>query len=524
MRLVCLVPLLATSALTGGAALAAQTVERTDTPRQGALRVTFDPRIFTWDHQYTGAGLESLGAPLSGDTIGARHIPLLAPLQQDVRTASGVPDFVASLGRGLMSVYLEKRVTPVTAELGVTKRLSLAVTLPIVRVATRAALRLSQGSANLGPNPLATQGGAVQQYSSFFGQFNTALTQLADSVATGHYGCPGTSPQCMGAQALLARGAEVRDALQRAIYGAGGVESPFVPLASSSAGVKIDSTVADIQQQLGTTYHVSGFTNAILLAADTLASPADFNAFLQGAVGGNGAVFGWGYNGLRSSWHYGLGDLEVEAKYRVIAGSSYAAALGVLARLPTGRRDTTLEVLEPSIADHQLDFEGRVIQELTLAGRLWLNLAIRAGTQRPGTRARRVAPLDAFLVPYEATTVLSWDPGDYAAVDFAPLYRFAPQFAAGVTAGYWTKRADRYGYRSAQDSITIATALGAPTPASVLDQGTSERWVRLGVALSYLGPTVEGGFTVEHTVSGAGGRVAAATVYRLVLRVSRQIF
>ena len=186
-------------------------------------------------------------------------------------------------------------------------------------------------------------------------------------------------------------------------------------------------------------------------------------------MGGNGAVFGWGYNGLRSSWHYGLGDLEVQAKYRVVAGSSYAAALGVLARLPTGRRDTTLEVLEPSIADHQLDFEGRVIQELTLAGRVWLNLAIRAGTQRPGTRARRVSPLDAFLVPYEATTVLSWDPGDYAAVDFAPLYRFAPQFAAGVTAGYWTKRADRYGYRSAQDSITIATALGAPTPASVLD-------------------------------------------------------
>src|SRR5204862_5951978 len=135
----------------------------------------------------------------------------------------GVPDFVASLGRGLMSVYLEKRVTPVTAELGVTKRLSLAVTLPIVRVATRAALRLSQGSANLGPNPLATQGGAVQQYSSFFGQFNTALAELSDSVAKGHYGCPG-SPQCMGAQALLARGAEVRDALQRAIYGAGGVE------------------------------------------------------------------------------------------------------------------------------------------------------------------------------------------------------------------------------------------------------------------------------------------------------------
>ncbi len=523
MRLVHHVILLVTPALTGGAALAAQTVERTDTPKSGSLRVTFDPRIFTWDHQYTSAGLQSLGAPLSGDTIGAQRIPLLGRLQQDVRTASGVPDFVASLGKGLLSVYLEKRVTPVTAELGITSRLSLAVTVPIVRVATRAALRLSQATANLGANPLATQGGAVQQYASFFGQFTTALVDLGDSVAAGHYGCPG-SPACAQAQALLARGAAVRDALQRTIYGAGGVESPFVPLASSPVGVTIDSTVADIQQQLGTTYHVSGFTNAILLAADTLAAPADFNTFLQGAVGGNGAVFGWGYNRLRNSRRYGLGDVELEAKYRVVAGSTYAAALGALARLPTGRRDTTLEVLEPSVADHQLDLEARVIQELTLAGRLWLNVAVRAGTQRSGTRARRVSPLDAFLIPYQATTVLSWDAGDYAAVDFAPLYRFAPQFAAGVTAGYWTKRADRYAYRSAQDSLAIATALGAPTPASVLDQDTSERVVRLGVALSYVGPTVEGGFTVEHTVSGAGGRVAAATVYRLVLRVSRQIF
>jgi len=523
MRLVYHVILLVTAALTGGAALAAQTVERTDTPKQGSLRVTFDPRIFTWDHQYTGAGLESLGAPLSGDTIGAQHLPLVARLQQDVRTASGVPDFLASLGKGLLSVYLEKRVTPITAELGITNRLSLAVTVPIVRVATRAALQLSQGTANLGPNPLAIEGGAVQQYATFFGQFNAALLDLGDSVAAGHYGCPG-SPECTQAQALLARGAEVRDALQRTIYGAGGVASPFVPLASSNAGLAIDATVAQLQQQLQTTFHVPGFTDALLLAADTLAPPADFNTFLQGAVGGNGAVFGWGYNALRNSWRYGLGDVDVEAKYRVIAGSSYAAALGALARLPTGRRDTTVEVIEPSIADHQLDFEGRVIQELTLAGRLWLNLAIRAGTQRPGTRARRVSPLDAFLIPYQATTVLSWDPGDYAAVDFAPLYRFAPQFAAGVTAGYWTKRADRYVYRSAQDSLAIATVLGAPTPASVLDQDTSERWVRLGVALSYVGPTVEGGFTVEHTVSGAGGRVAAATVYRLVLRVSRQIF
>src|SRR2546426_8085745 len=143
--------------------LAAQTVERTDTPKQGELRVTFDPRILTWDQVFTGNGVTSLGAPLTGDTVGAQHIPLVARLQDDIRTASGVPGFVASLGRGLLSVYQEKRITPFTAEVGVTDRLSLAVTVPIVRVATRTALKLDSTGANLGANPLATAQGADQK-------------------------------------------------------------------------------------------------------------------------------------------------------------------------------------------------------------------------------------------------------------------------------------------------------------------------------------------------------------------------
>jgi len=508
------VPLIALSA---PGRLPAQTVERTDTPKRGALRLIFDPRILAWDRQFTGAGRESLGAPLSGDTIGGQHIPLMARLQQDLRTASGLPGFIASLGRGLLSVYQEKRITPITAELGVSDRLSLAVTIPIVRVATRSAFTLDSSGANLGPNPLATVLGADQRYLTFFSQFDGALAQLSDSLTTGtHYGCP-ASPKCAQAYAALSRGAAVRNALQRTVYGAGSTGSPFVPRAGSAVGLGIDSTVAQLQRQLDTAYGITRFSDSFLLATDSLTNPV-FEAFL------NDTSFGFGYNPFRNSWRYGLGDMEVEAKYRLVSGSSYALALGALARLPTGRRDSTLEVVDAPIADHQTDFEARVLQELTLARRVWLNLAIRVGTQTAGTRARRVAPFDAFLVPQQATTVLNWKPGDYAAVDFAPLYRFAPRFAAGVTAGYWTKQADHYSYRAPQDSLDLTARLGTPMSAGVLDQGTSERRVRLGVAFTYVGPAVEGGFTVEQTVSGAGGQVAAATVYRLVLRVSRQLF
>src|SRR5947207_11288842 len=95
MRTLRIVLLLVSPALTGGAMLAAQAVERTDVPARGVLRVTFDPRIMTWNDEFTDAGRLKLGAPLTGDTVGGRSIPLVARLEQNVRVASGLAGFVA---------------------------------------------------------------------------------------------------------------------------------------------------------------------------------------------------------------------------------------------------------------------------------------------------------------------------------------------------------------------------------------------------------------------------------------------
>ena len=513
MRVLLAIPALVSPILTDGAS--AQSVDRTDTPKRGQLRVTFDPRILAWSREFTSNGLEPLGAPLTGDTIGALHIPVVARLQQDLRIASGMPGFIASIGQGAFSARAEVRVTPITAELGLTNRLSFAITLPVVRTASRTFFKLSPTGAALGANPLARVSGADGQYAAFFNQFTTALAQLSDSIGSGHYGCP-SSPQCAQAQSFLSEGQAIRDALDRTVYGVGATGSPFVPLDGSDVGIGIDNTISQLQSQLQSTYHVGGFTNAFLLSTDTLTT-AVFASLL------NDTSYGFGYRPLRNTWRYGLGDLALQAKYR-IGGGRYAAAIAGLVRLPTGARDSALEVLDLPIADHQTAFEATVTQELTVAKRLWLNLAVRAGTAVGSTRARRVAPPDAFLVPYQAMTVLNWDVGDYLAIDFAPLYRFTSAFAVGFTAGYRTKRADHYSYQSEQDSVALGLRLGTPIPASVLDQGTAQRSLRIGLAVSYVGPKMEGGFTVEQTVSGAGGPVPAATVFRIVLRRAFQLF
>jgi hypothetical protein len=524
---------LAGPAVTGGANLAAQAVERTDVPGRGILRVTFDPRIMTWNDEFTDAGRRRLGFGLTGDTVGSRYIPALGQLEQNVRTVTGdlvpvirpqvlgaadrqplLPRFVASLGAGLLSVYQERRTYPITAELGVTSRLSVSLTVPIVRAAMRSALQLSTTGANLGLNPRLTVAGAAGAYAAFFTQFDTTLARFAQNINAGLYGCAG-NPSCP-ARDSLALWRSVFDALHGTVYGVAQVGSPFMPLDASPAGRGIDSAVARIRRDMSA-FGVAGFDTTFLLPKDTVSGTLVQAVIVDSAIG-----FGYNRIPFRTGFRYGLGDIELAAKYRFRAGAHYAAAVKALVRLPTGARDSADDLLAQPIGDHQTDLEGQLTQEL-MAGPLWLNLAVRAGLQRPGTRVRRVAPPDAFLVPVAATASLRWDPGDYVGVDVAPLVRLAPEFAAGFTAGYWTKQRDRYAFQSPQDSVALATRLGAPMPASVLDEGTAQHRLRLGFAVTYHGATVEGGFSIEQTVSG-GGRVPAATVYRLVLRTSRKLF
>src|SRR5437899_132673 len=218
MRTLRIALLLERPAITGGASVVgAQAVDRTDAPAPGVVRVTFDPRIMTWNDQFTDAGRTKLGAPLTGDTVGGRYIPVVSRLEQNVRVASGLAGFVASLGAGLFNVRQERRTYPTTAELGITNRLSVSLMVPMVRVQTRASLQLSSRGANLGVNPLVVNTLGVRGTDSvFFAQFDTALARLDQQAA----GCA-LPPSLRAARDSSARWRGVRDALHGAVYGAG---------------------------------------------------------------------------------------------------------------------------------------------------------------------------------------------------------------------------------------------------------------------------------------------------------------
>jgi hypothetical protein len=257
---------------------------------------------------------------------------------------------------------------------------------------------------------------------------------------------------------------------------------------------------------------------------DSTGTPVrDTTARLDSLLSDTTYAFGAIGNTTRRS-RYFAGDVELQAKYRFLESQDFALSAAVVVRLPTGHQDSPHRLFDLSTGDHQTDIEIQVTQELTLLRRLWLNAMLRAGRQQPGTRERRVGPQSTLLIPHAALAQLNWDPGDYAALDIAPMYRFTRTFGFGVTASYWTKQRDRYSYRSTQDSVDVATRMGAPVSAGVLDAGTAQRWTRLGVAMTYVSADYEGSFSFEQTVSGSGGHVPAATVFRIVMRTSRWPF
>jgi hypothetical protein len=501
-------------ALAAAVTLSAQAVERTDVPAPGRLRLSFDPKIEAWDDAFWSGTRRPLGWLLTGDSVGGT-IPAVSRLQQDVRTAGALPGFIASLGRGALVVRAERRTLPLTLDYGITKRLAVGFMVPLVRVRVREHFRLDSATANLGANPRWADAAA---FTAFFTEFDSTLARLDQNIQTGHYGCPG-SPACIAAQALLAQGQSVRQALHDASYGPGaGGYAPFLPTDSSDGGKAIAASVAQIQQQLASDT-VPGFTTGFLLPNQRL-DGGTFESLLEDeSVGFGSHVF----EDTPKFYQWWLGDVELSATYRAVVTRHYIAAVSGVLRLPTGHQDSPRDPFDLGSGDHQRDLEARLTQELIL-GRLWLNLSLRGAQQAAGTRSRLVAAPTAFLAPLAADAALRWDPGDYVAADVAPMYRFNRFFAVGVTAGFYTKGRDSYTFQTAQDSVDLETRLGAPASAAILDAGTAMRYTRLGVTATYAGPLLDGGISIERTASGAGWDVPAATVFRLVMRTSRRLF
>jgi hypothetical protein len=482
---------------------------------RGALRVAFDPSWLSYAELYDPAGTRlPLGTYYSADTLGSGFFPTLTDAEAAVRALTGDAAFRFNAGRFRARFDADVRRFPFSFSVGLSSRLTLTATVPLVTTRVKAAPSLDSTGSEAGWNPISGQGsaGALDSLTTLLTELDAAAAQLEADIAAGGFDCP-NGPTCDEARALVTRIRGLSADLGAltgygAAVGGGGPIPPLAPLAGSAAGQAIRAAIADVHAALVALGQL-GLTTTVPLPA----VPIDSNAvdlILTGAEFGYGALpFDRGET-IKLS---GLGDVELGLRYGLLTGPTFRAVLDGRVRLPTGKKqDDPNDFLDIAPADGQLDVAVRLDGAFEPGSRLGVWFSGGYTRQFSDNLTRRVARLDAPIVPAAAVTEVRRQLADEVRVSLHPALRLTPSFRAFVSASYYHKGPDTYEVN------------GAPVPE--LEALTARTLWTIGGGLSYRMESnrrraslpVEAGFHYAVAVYGSQGLVPKSGRMSLSLR------
>ena len=152
---------------------------------RGMVRLGFAPTFTRYDQRYRLDGeVEPLGADLTTDTLGAAELSVLAPLEAQLPSLTGLSDVRVSLGR--MRVHRDASIVtmPVAGEIGIGGRLSLGVVVPIVRTLSHVVFSPNPGlnEGNVGINPAIDDDAARDQNEALLAEFANAIAALEELI------------------------------------------------------------------------------------------------------------------------------------------------------------------------------------------------------------------------------------------------------------------------------------------------------------------------------------------------------
>jgi|GEM_PF-498564 len=501
-------------------------------PAAGIVRILVPPAWWHWDQRFSQSTpgradgqLVPLGVDFAADSLGTAQLPFLGPSEAALRAVSGLPTFSINLGRSDLALSANVRTEPIGLAIGLSHRLSISVLVPLVRSRVETSFRLDSSATNVGWNPAYRQPGA---FDGFRSQVDSVLTAL-QAQATG--GPAGLRAQ---AQAAISQ----YQALLCGLYGvAGGAPSasaspctgattaaaaPFLPLDTSAGGKGIGTRLAAARAgyaALATAYAGAGVAMPAFDAAFALPTTAltrdDFQSYLSDPT------LGVGGDSLAMALHTRLGDVQVGATYAFAERPSWRGLVTATVRLPTGMVDAENDFVDVGTGEHQLGLELATRNDFAVATGLRLIAAARAGTHVANALWRRVTPPWLPIAPLSSRAQVRRAIGDYVALDLTPTWRVDDAFSLGVRYAFFRQAATHYTYVDAADSSRIGL------PASVLDEETAVRWMRIGAAVTFstLDRFAAGRATLPYTLTvgyqdtfwGRGGRTPQASMVYLTL-------
>ena len=458
---------------------------------RGTARISALGAWSTYNELYgPGGKLQSLGAPLSPDSLGAAQLQFLLPIQTSIRALAQLPTANVTLGPARADIAARVARSGVAIDLGLTSRIMLTARLPYEHTITEAVLDVnpragSDNRANIGLNPALTPSSlAAVQNKEVVDSLLRASRELSTRLAA----CTGTTGDAVCAdrarvEALVLTTRTFASGIART-YGTGADTArggAFVPLVGSSLDAAIAARVASLNASFKT------YIPQLAVWKAPAPAQAPFSAGQASALLSDS--FGVAPIGLVERSH--IGDIELGAKILLIDsfGSGAAAragdrrggfrfAIGGLARLGTGQVDRPNELVDVGTGDGQMDIEANGAADFIFGRRLWASVAGRYGVQMKDEQLMRIPDVarNPFLAGYREQMV-SRDLGDYIEVEASPRFVYNDYIALS---GQWIYR------RKAEDAYTGTFTVTDPDDdpvtldASILGVGTEQTEQRVG--------------------------------------------
>ncbi|MGI8510314.1 MAG: hypothetical protein ACR2MQ_13410 [Gemmatimonadaceae bacterium] len=437
----------------------------------GKLRLTIQSGWSYYDQRFGAAtvggnndALQPLGAAFTLDTLGARQLAILRPLQDSLRALSGLAGIAVSLGSTRTQITDRVTMVPITLEAGIARWLSVSVRVPIVHTSSTVFFSANRTGTegNLGINPALGDQVALAADTGF-------AQQLLRTAAAVQSYCAGTGAgtnQCSSAPGLVS-GATAFGRSVASYYSSG----VFVPTRGSDVQRAIDSRAQGYRVSLNTFAGIAGSGIPAISAPGVIGATTPLTtAQVQQTL--TDPAFGVQLDPLQTIVRTHIGDVEVAAKallfdsFRARDGINRFNPHGVNARVavaagyrfPTGERSSPDNLTEIGTGTHQSAILARGYADVLLGQHFWTSVIGRYTRQPAGdVVVRYAAPGEVFPLVAARQTVQR-QPGNITQIEATPRWVFNDFVSIGGQYMYQHQPEDSYSVAGG----VINSATGSP--------------------------------------------------------------
>ena len=421
---------------------------------RGAIRFRGQLAWTRFDAIYGANGTRAfpLGNLLTTD-LDVAALPLLAAARNAAATLTGSPTVALSLGRLRTSADSRIVSVPLSIEYGLTRRITIGATIPIVQSRTVVTTQLNgraDSTANFGTNPAGYHFSptAYAANAGVASGLDNARDQLAQRIAVCSsapfsVGCPAFNARSAEANALVAAATGFSGAVGT-LYGIStdAPGAPFVPLANSTVQADINTRLASIRTQF-TSFGINGGSGS-LAAAQGVAANSQFQQIVSDVS------YGIALDSIGSTEQTSVGDIELSVTSLLFNSFADAptrwlqwrgTAAGVV-RVGTGHPARANRPFDVPTGDGQTDLEIRGAVDMMVGRRLLTTVAATYTVQTGSVVTGRLAYPPGFIFGLDYPVSGSTKLGNMAAVRLNPRFLITPALMVGGLATVSHRAAD----------------------------------------------------------------------------------